>query len=200
MNTPSYIFNKQNVKGASFPMLASQDDISPKSFSCSPCRPQFVCTIHVLTSAVFSENNWWRPFCWHASTIRVGLYCYFLTYCFSLGTQAQPELGNTQEWFFLFRLTWTTSPTSKQMKEQVSEGWSLGGGWFGIFCPSMTTHDHTGNRELGLWEKQFTWQRTKYEREASILPFSLQHPGSIRMPDTHMDGFQVGCHSPWSMW
>lgn len=139
---------------------------------------------------VFCGNNWWSQFCWPASTIHVGLHYYFLTYCFSLGTQAQPELGSTQEWFFLFRLIWMTS-TSKQMKGHISEGWGLGGGRFGVFCPLVTTHHHMGNRELGFWEKQSMWQRTEYEREAGILSPSLQHSGSIRMPDTHTDGFQA---------
>lgn len=144
-----------------------------------------VCTIQVFISAVFCENNWLRQFCWHASTIHVGLYYYFPIFCFSLGTEAQPELGNTQERFFLFRLIWMTSPTSKQMKEQVSEGWGLGGGWSGVL---LWLHRIT---ELEFWEKQFTWKRTKYEREISILSFSLHHSDSIRMPDTHTDGFQV---------
>lgn len=35
------------------------------------------------------------------------------------------------------------------MKEQLSEGWGLGGGWFvRVFLPSMTRHDHIDNREL----------------------------------------------------
>lgn len=158
-----------------------------------------VCTIHVFTRAVFCENNWLGQFCWHASTIHVGLCYYFLTCCFSLGIQVQPELGNNQEWLFLLRLIWMTSPTSKQMKEQVSEGRVLGGGWFGVFCPSMTPHYHIDTRELEFWEKQFPWQRAKYERETSILSFSLQPSGSIRMPDTHTDGFQKCCGVPFIM-
>lgn len=162
-----------------------------------------VCTIPVFTSAVFCENNWLRQFCWHASTIRVGLYYYFLTCCFSLGIQAEPEVGNNQEWFFLFRLIWMTSPTSKQMKEQVSEGWGLGGGWFGVFCPSVTPHCPIDRyqrsrilRKTVQKRENYIWERNKYLIIQSAAFWFHQNAWH---PHRWLPG-AVGCHSPWSMW
>ena len=87
-----------------------------------------VCTTRVFTSAEFcsnseknaSENNWLRQFCWTTTIIHVGLYDYFLTYCFSLGIYSQPEQGNSQEWFFLFRLSYWDDISNKQTNERTT--------------------------------------------------------------------------------